>query len=238
MIIKYKIIIIPFLVFLLTSHVTAQSYRKVQNQPYADQKNYHFGFFLGFHTQDLIIRNTGSPSSNGETWYGNIPSYSPGFTVGVIADKYLNEYFNLRVSPGLYFGERRFVFIEESSREKKASSLKNSYLYVPMHIKFNGGRIHNARPYLLVGGYADMAIGDKRGEVIRLKRLDYGLDFGIGCNIYFPLFKLCPELRFSLGLIDIINKDKSDLTDPHEAKFRDALKSGKSRILSLIFNFE
>lgn len=238
MALKIKVKFILFLVISSTVNINAQSYRKIQNQPYADQKIYHLGFFVGMHTQDLTMKNTGTPFTNGEVWYGDVPSYSPGFSVGFIADRYLNEYFNLRISPGLHFGEKKFAYKEEASGEKYKISMRTNYLSVPLHVKFSGGRIRNARPYFLAGGYANVALGNKKDEAIRFKKMDYGLDFGVGCNIYLPLFKLCPELRFSLGLTDIVDKNKSDLTDPDKAKFRDAVKSGKTRMISLIFNFE
>ena len=42
--------------------------------------------------------------------YAEIPSYSVGFSVGVIGDMYLNPYFNLRFTPTINFGDKRFVF--------------------------------------------------------------------------------------------------------------------------------
>ena len=70
---------------------------KVKNQPYADLKWFHLGFHVGLHAQDLILTNSGV-ATNGETWYAEIPNYSPGFSVGVIGDMYLNPYFSMKNS--------------------------------------------------------------------------------------------------------------------------------------------
>ena len=94
--------------FLSVTAVMAQK-EKVKNQPYADLKWFHLGFHVGLHAQDLILTNTGV-ATNGETWYAEIPSYSPGFSVGVIGDMYLNPYFNLRFTPTIHFGDKKFVF--------------------------------------------------------------------------------------------------------------------------------
>lgn len=212
--------------------------RKPKNQPYADQKLYHLGFLLGFHTQDMIIKHTGYESSNGEVWFTEIPSYSPGFTVGMIADRYINGYLNLRVTPSLYFGENRFVFKEQKSGKEFTTTLRRNYISVPLLLKVSGERMDNFRPYFLSGMFADWNIGLRRGEPLRLNSVDYGLILGIGCNIYLPLFKLCPELRFSLGFKDLINKDRSDLNDTDLLKYTQAIQSGKARTVSLIFNFE
>ena len=54
---------------------------RVRNQPYADLKWLHLGFHVGIHSQDLLLTHTGV-MTNGETWFAEIPSYSPGFSVG------------------------------------------------------------------------------------------------------------------------------------------------------------
>ena len=85
---------------------------KVKNQPYVDNKLFHLGFHVGLHAQDMILTHSGA-NTNGEVWFAEIPSYSPGFSVGVIGDMYLNPYFNLRFTPTINFGDKKFVFKEQ-----------------------------------------------------------------------------------------------------------------------------
>lgn len=236
---KAKLYIIVIIILSISSVTCgfAQS-RKVMNQPFADQKMYHLGFSLGFNAQDMILSHTGYVGSNGEAWFAEIPSYTVGFSVGIIGDRYINQYFNLRLAPTLHLGERRFVFKEQSSGEEVSTSLKANYLTLPLLLKFSAPRINNYRPYILAGGYAAMDIGTKKDDVLFFKKMDYGLEFGVGCNFYLPLFKLCPELKFSFGLTDLIEKDRTQLTDKDIVKYTQAISSGKSRMISLIFNFE
>lgn len=233
-----KKIYIVFIIAFFVSNVQAQRQQKVQNQPYADQKMYHLGFFVGMHGQDMILSHTGYEGPTGERWFAEIPSYSVGFSVGIIGDRYINEYLNLRVAPALHFGEKRFVFKEQLSGDEYDTTMRSNSLSLPLHLKFNAGRFDNFRPYFLAGAYASMDISPRRDMALRFKKMDYGLEFGLGCNIYLPMFKLCPELKFSLGLADMINKDRSDLTDKDLLKYTEAMKSGKTRMISLIFNFE
>ncbi|MBS5825505.1 MAG: PorT family protein [Clostridium argentinense] len=212
--------------------------RKPQNLPFADQKMYHLGFMVGFQAQDLIISHSGYVGDNGEAWFTEIPSYSVGFSVGMIADRYLNQYFNLRTTPSLHFGERRFVFKEQTSGKEYESALRSNYLTLPLYLKFSADRTGNFRPYLLAGVYTALNIGQKKNDILRFKSMDYGLEFGVGCNLYLPLFKLCPELKFSFGLTDVVNKDRSDLSDKDLIKYTQAISSGKTRMISLVFNFE
>jgi len=230
-----------FLIILssLFSAINVQAqYRKPLNQPYADQKMYHLGFSLGINAQDMILSHTGFVGENGEAWFAEIPSYSVGFSVGIIGDRYLNQYMNLRLSPSLHLGERRFVFKEQTSGEEYETSLRANYLTIPLHLKFSVPRMKNYRPYILAGAYTAIDIGTKKDDALYFKSMDYGLEFGVGCNIYFPLFKLSPELRFSFGLVDLVNKNRDGIDDKNLLKYTQAISSGKSRMISLIFNFE
>lgn len=113
---KQQKLILLYLSFIVLFGINMQAQtRKPQNLPFADQKMYHLGFMVGFQAQDLIISHSGYVGDNGEAWFTEIPSYSVGFSVGMIADRYLNQYFNLRATPSLHFGERRFVFKEQTS---------------------------------------------------------------------------------------------------------------------------
>jgi len=233
----YTLLLTVFIAFTFVSEGHAQL-RKAVNQPYSDQKMYHLGFAIGINAQDMILSHTGFVGDNGEAWFAEIPSYSVGFSVGIIGDRYLNEYFNLRLAPTLNLGEKRFVFREQTSGEEYTTRLRSNYMTIPLLLKFSAPRIKNYRPYLLAGGYTAIDISPKKDEALRFKSLDYGLEFGIGCNLYFPLFKLCPELKFSFGLVDMIDKKRSDLTDMDMLKYTQAISSGKTRMISLIFNFE
>ena len=236
---KQQKLILLYLSFIVLFGINMQAQtRKPQNLPFADQKMYHLGFMVGFQAQDLIISHSGYVGDNGEAWFTEIPSYSVGFSVGMIADRYLNQYFNLRTTPSLHFGERRFVFKEQTSGKEYESALRSNYLTLPLYLKFSADRTGNFRPYLLAGVYTALNIGQKKNDILRFKSMDYGLEFGVGCNLYLPLFKLCPELKFSFGLADVVNKDRSDLSDKDFIKYTQAISSGKTRMISLVFNFE
>lgn len=215
--------------------------RKMRNQPYADQKLFHWGFTVGMNAQDLILSHTGATDENGDVWFSEIPSYSPGFSVGLVTDFYVNYYMNLRAIPTIHFGQKKFVFKEQNALNDDNnynSSIKTNYLSLPVHMRFSSERLNNIRPYVLAGGFLNWEVGRKDQPDIKFKDIDYGIEIGLGCNLYFPLFKLSPELRFAFGLRDLIEHDRSDLRDPSLMKYTDALKSGKSRMIILTFNFE
>jgi hypothetical protein len=221
----------------MTFSLLAQT-QKVKNQPYADQRWYHFGFSVGLHSQDLIINNSGYRSDNGEAWFCEIPSYNAGFSVSLIADLYLNPYMNLRFTPTMHFGDKNFTFREETTGETYSAPIRSNYLAFPLTIKFSSMRLNNYRPFLLAGVYGTFDVGRQKDEAVLLKNADYGLEFGLGCDFYLPIIKVCPEIKFCFGLTDLIEKVRTDLRDKEQLKYTQALSGGTSRMVVISIAFE
>lgn len=219
------------------SGINAQT-QKVKNQPYADQRWYHFGFGVGIHGQDMIVDNSGYTGENGETWFCEIPDYSAGFSVSLIGDLYLNPYMNLRFVPTMHFGDKKFLFKEENAGETFSTTVRSNYLTFPLELKLSSLRINNYRPYLLAGIYGAFDVGRQKDLPIFLKTMDYGVEFGFGCDFYLPIIKVCPEIKFCFGLSDLLEKDRSDLRDKELLKYTQALSKASSRMIVLSFAFE
>jgi len=226
-----------FTLILLALPLFAQK-RKVQNQPYADYKMYHLGFHVGIHAQDLLLINNGLASPDGEKWFAEIPAYSPGFSIGVIGDMFLNPYMNLRLAPTIHFGDKALYFNEYTNHELKQISVRSNYLTVPLDLKISSMRLNNSRPYIIGGVYGAIDLGRKKGYALLLKQFDYGFEFGFGCNLYMPYFKLAPEIKFKFGLPDMLEKDRSDLLNEADKKYTNALNRATTRMVVITFNFE
>lgn len=228
-----------FLFLLIFAHTAPAQQRRLQNQPYADHRLFHFGFTVGLHTQDLILMQSGYVNENGEVWFSEIPYYSPGFNVGIIGDLYLNRFMNLRAIPTLHLGDKKFIFREQASGEEFETRVRNNYISLPLQVKFSANRINNYRPYLLFGGYGRVELASKKEQPVLLKPYDYGIEIGIGFDFYLPMFKLCPELKFSFGMTDALEKDRSDLMEqPDLLKYSRSLSKATQRMITLSFNFE
>lgn len=225
-----------FLTFFLC--LSAQE-RKVQNRPYIDQRKFHYGFLLGLHMQDIELENNGYiDPETGEQWYAEIDNYSPGFTVGVLGALRLNNYLSLRLSPTIHFGQKHAVYHEQKSGADSTQVFKSTYISVPFDLKFAAPRYNNFRPYLIAGVNPMIDLTARKHDALRLKPFDIYLEVGMGCDIYLPFFKLNPELKFCFGLLDIIQKNRSDLIDTTLMKFTKGVNGGHSNMIVLTFNFE
>lgn len=213
---------------------------KLLNRPYADMKRMHLGFSVGLHVQDLKFTHNGYLTPQGEQWVMEVPSYSPGFCVNVLGDLRLHKYFNLRLSPGMYFGSKDVVMLNSANQEQtERQNIKSAYVVVPVDLKISGDRLHNSRPYVTVGAMGTFDVSKKRSEFLRFNTADAYLTLGLGCDFYLPFFKLNPEIKFCLGLTDILQHDRPDLEDnPDMLKITQSLQKVKSKMFILTFYFE
>lgn len=212
---------------------------KLMNRPYADQRRWHLGFSVGVHTQDMSFTHNGFTTDAGETWFMEQPSFSPGFCVNGLVDFRLNDYFSLRLSPGMYFGNRDIKMLDTTNGNTASQNLKSVYIVAPVDLKFAAQRFRNVRPYLVGGVMPAFDVSKKRSDYLKLKTFDCYLTVGFGCDFYLPFFKLNPEIKFCFGLADVIQHDRPDLVDdPDRMKITQSLKKATSQIVVLTFYFE
>lgn len=227
--------------------VHAQDNDMILNRPYADTKLTHYGFSVGMNFQNLAITNNGLITDDGEEWYADVPSHSPGFSVNVLADLRIAEHFNLRLSPGLYFGNKVVRFLNhwgdpnwaEQSHYKQSQNIKSTYIVVPIDLKMSAKRYHNIRPYFTSGVMYIHDLAKDRSEQFKLKDGDVMLTVGMGCDLYMPFFKLCPEIKFCFGLKNILEKNRPDLEDnPDMRRFTESVNKIKNDMVVVTFYFE
>lgn len=212
--------------------------RKVQNKPYVDYRRLHYGFFVGTHVQDMEFVNNGYVTADGETWYADIAHYSPGLTVGVLADLRLNNHFSLRLMPSMHFGQNDVVFREQGGGDVSRQQIKATYIAVPFNVKCAAERFNNYRPYMTFGVSPMVNLTVKKQKQLLVKRFDTMLEFGFGCDFYLPFFKLIPELKFAFSPLDILQKERNDLLDSNLLKFTDSVDRVSSKMIILTFYFE
>jgi len=215
---------------------------KLMNRPYADLKRWHLGFSIGAHVQDLSFTHNGYVTPEGQRWVAEVPDFSPGFCVNVLADLRLHKYFNLRFSPGMYFGNKNVKMIDYNSDSHSVfntQNVKSAYVVVPLDLKISGDRMRNVRPYATIGAMASFDVSKKRSEALMFNNSDAYLCVGFGLDFYLPFFKLDPEIKFCFGLTDILKHDRPDLTDdPETFKMTQSLSKVKSNMVVLTFYFE
>ncbi|MCK5823138.1 MAG: PorT family protein [Bacteroidales bacterium] len=252
-----RLIIIIFCI--LTINAVAQK-NKVLNKPKYDNYWYHFGFAIGLNTMDFTIHKAGNFLGDAvyideKLEYPNDQKYSiysienirkPGFNINIVTNLRINEDWDLRFTPGLCFGQRDLDYLvlrmdtvavpNETYTYHHIMSLESTFLQFPLFLKYRAKRINNYRPYVIGGlNYSyDLAIKIKSDnddvQKITLNHSDFYLEMGFGIDYYLTFFKLSSEIKFSLGLNDVLKHDKSGYTR--------SIDKMNSKIVSLIFYFE
>ena len=239
---------IAIILLLLTAlTAVAQDNDKILNRQYADMKRVHYGFSVGLNFQDLKITNNGYISEDGQSWFADVPNHSPGFCVNVLADLRLSNHFNLRFSPGMYFGNKVVKYFNayapeealEPSIKTQRQNVKATYIVMPVDVKFSARRHHNIRPYFTSGVMGIYDLSKERPEQMRLKDFDVMLTVGMGCDFYLPFFKLCPEVKFCFGMKNMLEKNRPDLQDnPAMEVFTKSISKVKNSMVVVTFYFE
>lgn len=217
---------------------------KLMNRPYADLKRWHLGFSVGMHFEDLKFTHNGFITADGQQWVAEVPGYDPGFCVNVLADLRLHQYFNLRVSPGMYFGSKRVEMIDYNQTPgalsvRESQDIRSAYVVVPLDLKISGNRLRDTRPYVTGGVMATFDVGKKKSEALMFNTADVFLTCGFGCDFYLPYFKFNPEVKFCFGLTDVLRHKRPDLADnPEMMKMTESLSKVKQNMIVITFYFE
>ena len=224
-----------------TGPVHAQE-RKIQNRPFLDDRVWHYGFLVGFNMQDLSIANKGLPyiNENGipEYWYADVPEYTPGFSVGVLGEMKANDWLSVRFIPTMHFGDKKVVFKEQRTGKVVEQYVKSTYMSVPIDLKISAARFNNYRPYVVTGIAPTFDLTVKKGKELLVKRSDVMFEVGMGLDLYYPYFKMIPELKFCFGLKNILDKNRTDLKDASLLKYSNALDGAQNSMIVLTLYFE
>lgn len=204
----------------------------LKNIPYIDQRRLHYGFVLGVDMSDITFLH------NDNEWFAECPNLNPSFCVGLLGDLALTENLSLRCSPMLHFLSRNITFRNATTEAKTKQDLKSCVMEVPVSLKIATKRLNNYRPYILAGAQLSYDLSKEKETPITFNRVDYGIHISLGCDTYLPYFKFCPELRFNLGLADMLDHTRKGLKDESLMQYTDAISKARNKSISLILFFE
>ena len=253
--VKVILIVFTFLVVLFPQQSAAQN-RKVENMPTYDFSKYHFGFILAVNQMFFTIKpidnlhltmfdsiQAKEINADSALIFSILSSPSYGFTVGIVSNLRLGNYFDLRFIPSLSFGERyidyRFMKFRNGTRTlvDQRKSIPSTFIEFPFQIKYKSKRLNNFRAYMLggVNTRIDLASQAKKRKdaglvQVKLNRADVYAEIGFGFDFYFEWFKFGTELKMSYGLTDILKHENNIYTD--------GIEKLNSKIFQMTFTFE
>ena len=188
------------------------------NLPFSDAKWLHYGFSIGLHTSSFQLKYSDAfTTPEMDSVHSIMPAPAFGFSLGFITDFRLADQFNIRVLPKVSFYEFPVDYNYTDGRIDK-QLIEATYVEIPILIKYKSERHKNFRVYFVGGISPGMEVsGKKRKEQsddrLLTQDLNLNVEMGMGIDMYYPLFKFSPEIRFSKGLPNILKEDKYGYSD-------------------------
>ena len=204
-----KIFLILFILFVSSNIIYSQSTR-INLSGYDDVNN-HFGFLLGFHSSYYRVNYSSEFISDDFDYLHSIHSKStPGFKLGFISDFNIIYPFDLRTLLQVSFSEFRMDYYNVDGTVF-SDNRPATFLESPILLKYKSKRRKNHRMFLIAGLKPTLEIGAKNKDeagkdILDLKSFDISLEIGFGSDLFFQLFKLSPEIRYSRGLRNMLRK--------------------------------
>jgi len=227
------------IIFYIACFLCATSILAEEDYHEADQRTWHYGFTLGINSYGFAVTPT-DPKSVG----AQVSTMTPGFTVGIIGDLRLNNFFNLRFTPNLNFTERTISYRDYTTNPSstwKDLLVQSTIIELPLYLKYRSVWYNRSRPYLIIGGGLDCDLQRSKEVNVLLRPYGYFVAFGMGCDIYFDFFRLSPEFKFCLGLNNMLTpmseREAGSFTAEQRA-YTDVISRLTSKLFVLTFNFE
>lgn len=179
-----------------------------------DNKPYYFGITLGVNLARFQTQ-LHSRFLDYDSVYIAEPTNSGGFSLGLSATARLSDRFQLRFNPQLMFMERSIYYklkYPDGDVTEVTKPVESTIVSFPVQVKLQSDRIGNFRVYMMTGIKGDIDLASnarakKADDLIKIKKYDYGVELGIGFNLFFESFILSPEIKISNGLPNLHSRD-------------------------------
>lgn len=222
----YRTEIIVLGLLLAAGVSNAQQYKWARrNNPNYDERTWTYGFLIGVHTSSYQIKYAdtmaikGTPQNPGlDSLHSVMPSWGGGFSLGFIVNYRINEFLDLRVTPSVAFYEHSLRYNYTSGNHLDLL-VETTMVEFPFLLKYKSMRRGNVRMYVVGGVKPGIeASGKKELESIttslEVTNMTMNLEAGIGLDLYFPLFKFSPEIRFSRGMTNMLDNNRNPFGVP------------------------
>ncbi len=216
---------IILLLLLIPATIFAQK-AKVWNKPLYDSYRYHFGFAFSLGVLDFSVDHSDDFNNLDvmDSVYSVVGHAKPIFGASIVGNLKLNNNFDLRFIPGLSFGQRDLQYLVKGEGVDFMyvnRVIESTFLQFPLLVKYRAVRENNYRPYLIAGVNYTIDLATRKKIKVpaiepdffpktKLNKHDILIEAGFGIDYYLPYFKFTTELKFSYGLMNIVNYDDSE----------------------------
>jgi hypothetical protein len=210
------------------------------NGPWEDEKFFNTGYSLGFNVMTFKI-NPSDQFTAVDSLYPSGVSVFPGINIHLALNFRLNQFFDIRLLPGISFGQRNLNFSSSSAVDTVFSpqKIESSFIEVPLLVRY-GWRMQNIKPYIIGGVsyrydfYAQDRYRIERPVYLRLNKPDIYYEAGAGVGFFLKSIRLSLEIKMSNGIQDVLAHDPH----PEFPEYTNSIASLKSRMWVFSLHFE
>lgn len=184
-----------------------------RNNPNYDSRKLTYGFLIGIHSSAFKLKYSDRfVGQEFDSVHSVIPGWSGGFSLGFIVNYRLDDQVDVRLTPKVGFYENKVSYRYTDKTPREDLLLESTMVEFPVLLKYKSQRRGNIRMYMIGGVTPAIEASGKKngkgGESLEITNSNVSLEGGFGFDLYYPLFKFSPEIRFSHGLFNILdNKD-------------------------------
>tara|TARA_Y100000385_G_scaffold171362_2_gene177503 strand:- start:1659 stop:2375 length:717 start_codon:yes stop_codon:yes gene_type:complete len=229
-----------FLIFIGFSY--AQPH-KTWNYKKFDDKVFHFGAMMGGNSCDF----TSYPILDAYELYGLkslTTKVQPGGQVGIISTmKLFTPVLRLRFIPSISFQEKVLLYTFDNPDTSQTFDLieeervSSTSLDFPLMLQYRTLRYNNFAAYFLAGAQYSIDLQSQETATqnfidpfVKIKKMDFQGQFGVGVEFFLPYFKFGIEIKYSHGLRNTFIQDFTPVSNPINKLY--------NRIWFLSFTFE
>ncbi len=238
---KLKNLLTILLVMFMLTQASAQLFSKerILNNENFDKQFLSWGYYLGFNSYDFNFDYNRDRTDI-------FVERNVGFNVGLVGDMRINDYFNLRLEPGLVINQRNLMYSPENFQglafedNDLLREVKSTYIHIPLLLKISTKRVNNLKPFITAGLSTALNLSsneknpdDNSNGQFRVKRSMYFYELGVGVDLYLFWFKFTPSIRGVFAFNDEIIRDE----DPN-SPWTSNVESMKTRGVFINFTFQ
>jgi hypothetical protein len=206
-----KIILIATALLLVSLSSYGQRKRWAErNNPTYDQRKLTYGFLIGLHSSMYQVKYSDQfVTQDFDTVHSVIGNWKPGFALGFIVNYKLTDFLDLRLTPTVAFLEHSLTYVYTDDTPRNTQLVETTMVEFPVLLKYKSERRGNIRMYTIGGIKPSIEASGKKdfegSSTVEVKGGNMSLEAGIGFDLYYPLFKFSPEIRFSRGIVDVLD---------------------------------
>ncbi|WP_025742897.1 type IX secretion/gliding motility protein PorT/SprT [Aquimarina pacifica] len=218
-----KRLFILLAILVCTQDMSAQLFSKerVQNLQNFDKPRFSYGYILGFNFYDFNFDY--NVPEEGDPLTEVIHDESTGFSVGLLGNMRINDYFDLRFEPMVTFSTRNLLFnstdFEITDTFRSQREVKSTYVHLPLLLKVSTKRINNIKPFIVGGISTSLNLSsnednpdDNAAGQFRMKTNTNYYEIGFGVDLYLYYFKFTPSIRGVFAMSDELVRDNDPLS--------------------------